>query len=87
MQVTAGKREKMDAFVTISLHDSREIQIESPVSDLFGIQQREAVRKALDFLKAGNCRVVVEDFQAADPVLTARVKAAVMRLRKLGGNV
>jgi citrate lyase acyl carrier protein len=94
MEASAGTGEKMDAWVTVydtlingDPMDSIEIEISSPVESLFGTAQRAAVLKILDMLGVHRCRVKIEDAQALDAVLAARVKAAVLRLRRAGGAV
>lgn len=94
MEASAGTAEKMDAWVTVwdSLingdpMESMEIEISSPVESLFGTAQHAAVLKMLDMLGVHQCRVKIEDAQAIDAVLAARVKAAVLRLRRAGGTV
>ena len=91
MEASAGTAEKMDALVTV--YDSYngipsetiELEIYSPVKSLFGSAQQAAVLKALEELGVQRCRVEVQDSQAVDSVLSARVKSAVIRLRKAGG--
>ncbi len=84
----------MDAWVTVSdslrneaCPESIELEIVSSVKSLFGSAQQAAVLKVLDELGVHRCRVEVQDSQAVDAVLAARVKAAVLRLRKSGGTV
>lgn len=81
----AGKKEKGDAFVTVRSNPGNgiDMEISSPVRGLFSRAQDEAVVKALEDLKAGDLVLNVEDFQALDFVLAARVKAAVLRFYRL----
>ncbi|MBL7006061.1 MAG: citrate lyase ACP [Spirochaetia bacterium] len=94
MEASAGTGEKMDAWVTVydtSINgdplNSIEIEISSPVESLFGSAQQVTVLKMLDMLEVHRCLVKIEDAHAIDTVLAARVKAAVLRLRRAGGAV
>jgi citrate lyase subunit gamma (acyl carrier protein) len=86
MTASAGTREKLDALVTVS-DDAPvlEISIRSPVADLFGSSQRRTITRTLRELVVSRGTVTVEDSQALDCVLKARIKAAVARLRRAGG--
>ena len=80
----SGGGSKGDALVRVeSLEkgDSPDIRIDSPVSQLFGDRQEQAVEKALIDAAAGPVRVTVSDNHAVDWVLRARVLAAVQRMR------
>lgn len=84
ISVSAGRKEKGDAFVTASNNGNGKtiVSITSPVRALFSEAQDAAVSRALDELDAGDLVLTVEDCQALDFVITARVKAAVLRLRR-----
>ena len=80
-KISAGKREKDDALVTISTTegDNPSIVINSPVRRLFTAAQDRIVIETLRDLDSKNLNVEIEDFQALDFVLAARIKAAVNR--------
>lgn len=82
MEGVAGKRERADALVTVRRAPVQSIHIDSPVSDLFGHLQRRVVEEVLQ--QAGNetVQVTVEDDQALDCVIRARLLCALARLRE-----
>ncbi len=84
MKAAAGKTEKGDALVTVyrSNSDECKVTINSPVREMFKELQDNAVYTALEETGAERLTVEVNDYQALDFVLTARVKAALFRLRQ-----
>ena len=63
------------------------VHIESPVRSLFGSQQDRVVAMTLDELGVTRGELHVYDEHALDFVLRARTRAAVERLRQLGGRI
>ncbi len=84
MKAAAGKTEKGDSLVTVyrSNSDECKVTINSPVREMFKELQDNAVYTALEETGAEGLTVEVNDYQALDFVLTARVKAALFRLRE-----
>ena len=101
LSARAGRRERYDALVEITgpqgpgesegsggrRAESVVVVIESPVRDLFGIQQDRAVNAVLAELGVHSGEIHVHDLHALDFVLRARVRAAVLRLRRKGGGI
>jgi len=83
---SAGKVQKGDALVTI--HEDcgpLRLNITSSVQGLFGTQIEAVCRQVLQEIGVVSGQVVVDDQQALDCVLRARMRCAVQRLRQLGG--
>ncbi len=85
---SAGKAQKGDALVTI--HEDcgpLRLTLTSSVKGLFGTQIESVCRQVLQDLGVVSGQVEVEDQQALDCVLRARLRCAVERLRQQGGSV
>ncbi len=81
VKVVTGSSEKMDLSVTVQkggvLAGEPEIVINSPVRSLFGNAQDNAVSSVLaDFQSLGGVKIVIDDNQALDFVIRARLRAA-----------
>ncbi|MDY0303065.1 MAG: hypothetical protein RBQ65_00280 [Sphaerochaeta sp.] len=87
MRATAGKRERGDALVTVQRSDVPSIVITSAVSGLFGRYHRSVVDAVLKEEKETDLAVLIEDEQALDCVLRARLLCAIQRLRSLERDI
>lgn len=88
MERQAGQAVKQDTLVRISDGDAPlTIELESPVLGLFGRAIRRAAEEELARLGVRTGRVRIEDCQALDFVLRARIRAAVKALREEGGRI
>jgi len=86
--VNAGKAQKGDVLVTV--HDDCKplrLAITSSVQGLFGAQIEAACRQVLQEIGVVSGQIVVDDQQALDCVLRARIRCAVQRLRQQGGSL
>jgi len=85
---SAGKAQKGDALVTIQ-EDCRPLSltITSSVQGLFGTQIESVCRQVLHDLGVVSGQIMVDDQQALDCVLRARIRSAVQRLRQQGGSI
>lgn len=87
MTITAGKKEKQDVLVTISPGtEPLQVIIGSKVDTLYGKSIRDTVEAVLDEYGVHTGIVAVEDQQALDLVIRARVIAAIQRLRRRDGE-
>lgn len=88
MRVSAGKPEKDDARVTVSAYTGTgpKYSVTSPVRSLFASAQDRIVSETLDEMNAGDLLIEIEDNQALDYVLVARIKSAIYRFRNLGAK-
>ncbi len=86
MEITTGSTVKQDVFVRI-VDDSTPLamKITSPLQGLFGRSLESAAREELQALGVTKGTVFIEDCQALDFVLQARIRAAVISLRERGG--
>lgn len=86
---SAGKTEKDDARVTVSTYigTGPNYSINSPVRSLFASAQDRIVTETLDDMNAGDLHIDIEDNQALDYVLVARIKTAVHRYRSHGAGL
>ncbi|MFA5447734.1 MAG: hypothetical protein WC233_05610 [Sphaerochaeta sp.] len=82
MEGIAGNKERGDALVTVRRAPVQSIHIESPVSDLFGHLHRSVVEEVLQHEGNETVQVIVEDDQALDCVIRARLLCALARLRQ-----
>jgi citrate lyase subunit gamma (acyl carrier protein) len=88
MKKSAGQPEKQDVVVQISDDQTPlKIEISSPVKDLFGKAILQTVEEELISLDVIKGTIIIQDYQALDFVLRARVKAAVYNLRNSGGKI
>ena len=88
MEIKAGTDAKQDAVVTVSdIPVDLQVEIRSPLKDLFGKSLEKAAREELNRLDVRNGTVLIEDNQALDFVIRARIKAAVSMLREVGGEI
>ena len=80
---SAGRSERGDVLITVypSSNDSLEITIQSSVEGLYGESIRESVLDVCREEGFYHGRVDVQDDQALDPVIRARVMCALRRLR------
>jgi citrate lyase subunit gamma (acyl carrier protein) len=90
--VHAGKAQKGDVLVTIHTDNGTDngplcLTITSSVQGLFGTQIEAVCRQVLQELGVASGQILVEDQQALDCVLRARMRTAVQRLRQQGGMV
>ncbi len=84
MRFYAGKREKQDVFVQITTgEDPLQVGISSSVESLFGRAIRESVMEVLEDAHIETGVVMVEDQQALDFVIRARMKTAIDRMRRV----
>lgn len=81
MKASAGKREKDDCLVTVSQADGTmpALVINSSVRSLFAASQNHIAIVTLEEMDAGKLKVEIDDYQALDFVLAARIRAAVLR--------
>lgn len=88
ISVSAGKPEKDDARVTVSDYTGTgpKYSINSPVRNLFASAQDRIVSETLDEMNAADLLIEIEDNQALDYVIVARIKAAVYRFRNQGAE-
>ncbi|MDF1568270.1 MAG: hypothetical protein RQ801_13495 [Spirochaetaceae bacterium] len=88
ISASAGHFQKNDALVEVreAPGGGSAVIIESPLRDLFGAQQDHAVGEVLKELGQTGLIVRVQDNQALDFVLRARVRAAVERFREKRGS-
>ncbi len=88
MEKKVGTDAKQDAVVTVSdTAADLQVEIRSPLEDLFGKSLEKAAREELSRLNVRNGTVLIEDNQALDFVIRARIKAAVSILREMGGEI
>ncbi len=88
MEKSAGQAVKQDVVVMISDDATPlDITISSPVNDLFGKTILRTVEEELTKLKVLHGTVKIQDYQALDFVLRARVKAVIYKLRTSGGKI
>jgi len=88
MERTAGQEVKQDAVVRIADDDGPlTIEVESTVQGLFGRAVRRAAEEELARLTVTTGTVRIEDRQALDFVIRARLRAAVKALREAGGLI
>ena len=87
MQAVAGSTDKSDALVTVKrIKGNLKIVLSSPLSSFFSEHHDLLVRKTLRDLEEEQIFITVEDNQALDFVLKARIKAAVSALQKREGK-
>ena len=83
MQITkaavAGTLESSDAQVRIAPANTLEIELNSSVSKQFGDDILATIHDVLKQFEVSNAQVIVEDKGALDCVLSARLKAALLR--------
>ena len=88
--VSAGRADKMDLQVSLvpgkgSPGGTPEVFFDSPVRELFALLQDEAVDQVLkDFRDLGDVRIFIQDNQALDCVIRARLRAALEIYTGLG---
>lgn len=88
MEICAGTPTKQDVVVKITDGSSPlQLSIRSSVQKLYGMAIEKAALEELNRLEVRTGIVVIEDNQALDFVLRARIRAAVMRLRKRGSTL
>ena len=88
MEVIAGVAAKQDALVRFSDESSPlQLEIKSVVSGLFGKALRSAAEAELTRQNVTRGRILIEDNQALDFVIRARIQAAVLAMREAGGDV
>ena len=88
MEITAGLPVKQDVVVYIS--DSSEVlqlEINSSVKLLFGSAIETAATNELHRLGVKSGLVKIDDYQAFDFVIRARIKAAVNAMRNGGSDI
>lgn len=84
--VSAGKAQKGDVVVTISEPDSeRRLLLSSTVQVLFGARIEAVCVQLLDELEICHGLFVVDDYQAFDSVIRARLRCAIARMAQAGG--
>lgn len=83
MRAVAGKKERGDALVEVYRSDLPSIVITSTVSTLFARHHRAVIDAVLKAEGETNLAVVVDDDQALDCVLGARLLCAISRLRSV----
>lgn len=86
--ISAGKPEKDDVLVTVSTYIGigPKFSIKSPVRGLFGSAQDRIAAEVLDSTNADDLYLDIEDYQALDYVLAARIKTAIHRFRNHGAE-
>lgn len=86
--ISAGKTEKDDALVTVSAYigTGPNYRFNSPVRSLFASAQDRIAAEVLDCMNADDLYVEIEDNQALDYVLAARIKTAINRFRSQGAE-
>jgi len=88
MEMIKGTESKQDALVRVEdCLSPLTIEIKSPLEDLYGKSILKAASGELEALNVTTGKVIVEDRQALDFVIRARIKAAVMALREAGGEI
>ena len=88
MEYTAGYLNKQDVLVRIIDEPvPLSVEISSSVSGLYGRALNLAAEEELSRLKVTKGLVYIEDNQALDFVLRARVRSAVIALREAGSDI
>lgn len=88
MEKSAGRLAKQDVLVRVSDDSSPlHIEIKSSVSGLYGRALQVASEGELKRLKVSNGAVCIDDNQALDFVIRARIRAAVYELRDSGADI
>ena len=88
MEVSAGTAAKQDASVRVFDESAPlRLEINSVVSGLFGKALRSAAEAELSRMNVTRGRVLIDDHQALDFVIRARIQAAVLAMREAGGDV
>lgn len=75
----AGTLESSDAYIQVSPHDKREIELESSVEEIYGEAIIVLIEKTLDEMKITDVFVKVQDKGALDFVIKARLQTAILR--------
>lgn len=84
METSAGSTAKSDVFVTVQrIKGDLEIEVQSTLKNLYSESQRQLVEDTVRHLKEDHLLITVDDNQALDFVLKARLKAAVSSLQKM----
>ena len=88
MEISAGQPVKQDVVVKITENSSPlHVSISSSVSGLFGSAIEKAAYGELNRLEVRTGTVSIEDNQALNFVIRARIRAAVTILRKRGSSL
>ena len=88
MEKCAGNLTKQDVLVRVSDDTSPlHIEIKSSVSELYGRAHKEVAEGEFKRLNVSNGSVWIEDNQALDFVIRARIRAAVYELRDSGAEI
>ena len=75
----AGTLESSDAYIQVSPHAKREIELESSVEEIYGEAIIELIETTLDEMKITDVLVKVQDKGALDFVIKARLQTAILR--------
>ena len=77
-----GDKVRSDCFITLELKDSGglELDIQSKVDTMYGEEIKKMAKEMLAFFDIKNAYLKIEDTGAINPVLAARIEAAVKQL-------
>lgn len=88
MEISAGLPSKQDVVVKITDNSTPlNLSISSSVQSLFGSAIEKAASGELERMGVVTGNVTIEDNQALDFVIKARIRAAVTILRKRGSSI
>ncbi|MBF9018531.1 MULTISPECIES: citrate lyase acyl carrier protein [unclassified Oceanispirochaeta] len=83
METSAGSTGKSDVLVTVQrIKGDLKIELKSTLKNLYSESQKLIIKDTVNKLKEDHLLISVEDNQALDFVLKARLKAAVSALQR-----
>ena len=84
MEASAGSTGKSDVLVTVQrIKGDLKIELKSTLKNLYSESQKLLIEDTVNKLKEDHLLITVEDNQALDFVLKARLKAAVSALQRM----
>ena len=83
METSAGSTGKSDVLVTVQrIKGDLKIELKSTLKNLYSESQKLLIEDTVNKLKEDHLLITVEDNQALDFVLKARLKAAIWALQR-----